>query len=153
MTYDPLQTRTSQWADESEWVRHPSGRKPGLFETRVEALFTIAWWCLLIVVGIIVVLVSIQKASAHDPKHPEWNSWLMSQHNQNDGVCCDGNDTFVLSDNEWRTVHGHYEVLYDGAWHEVPGWALTKTHDNITGGALLWVWQGQVQCFKPGTFY
>jgi hypothetical protein len=95
----------------------------------------------------------MQKAFAHDPKHPEWNGWLMSQHNQNDGVCCDGNDTFVLTDKEWRIANGHYDVLYDGAWHKVPNWALTKTQDNITGSALLWVWDGHVQCFKPGTFY
>jgi hypothetical protein len=103
--------------------------------------------------GAIVVLVRVQHALAHDPEHPEWNRWLMSQVNQNNGMCCDGSDTYVLGDNEWRTVRGHYEVLHDGAWQQVPDWALTKSHNNITGSALLWMWQGRVQCFKPGTFY
>jgi hypothetical protein len=124
-----------------------------MFETPAEALFTIARWCPLMLGGAMVILAFIQVAFAHDPNHPEWNSWLMSQHNQNNGMCCDGNDTFVLGDNEWRTANGHYEVLYDGAWHEVPNWALTQSQDNITGSALVWIWQGHVQCFKPGTFY
>jgi hypothetical protein len=94
-----------------------------------------------------------QPASAHDPRHPEWNGWLMSQHNQNDVACCDGNDTFVLADNEWRTNGDHYEIFHGGSWQVVPEWALTKSRDNITGNALLWMWQGHVQCFKPGTFY
>jgi hypothetical protein len=123
------------------------------FEAPNEALFTSIRRCLFMLVGGMIVLVSTQKAFAHDPGHPEWNSWLMSQQNQNNGVCCDGNDTLVLGDNEWRTANDHYEVLYNGAWQEVPAWALTRSHDNITGSALLWVWHGHVRCFKPGTFY
>jgi hypothetical protein len=147
MAFDPGRDRFPRWAAGSEWTLQSGFTKPGLFQTPAAALFTVAWWCLPMLVGAIVALLSIQKAFAHDPKHPEWTSWLMSQHNQNDAICCDGND------NEWRTNNGHYEVFYDGGWHEVPEWALTRSRDNITGNALLWVWQGHVQCFKPGTFY
>jgi hypothetical protein len=115
-----------------------------------------AEWLVGALAGAIVVFgvaVLSDKAWAHDSRHPEWNSWLMSQQNQSNAACCDGNDTFVLGDNEWRTNNGHYEVFHDGAWQAVPEWALTKSHENITGSALLWIWQGHVQCFKPGTFY
>jgi hypothetical protein len=44
-------------------------------------------------------------------------------------------------------------VLHNGARMEVPASALTKSKENPTNGALLWVWNGKVQCFKPGTFY
>jgi hypothetical protein len=99
------------------------------------------------------VLGAISRAHAHDAKNPQWNNWLMAQKNQEDGICCNETDTFVLGDNEWRVVNAHYEVLHNGAWMEVPASALTKSKENPTNGALLWVWNGKVQCFKPGTFY
>ncbi len=93
-------------------------------------------------------------AGAHVPAHPEWADWLMMQQNQNNGMCCDGEDTLMLDDDEWRTANlGGYEVRVDGHWQAVPDWALTRTRDNITGHALLWLWRGRVQCFKPGTLY
>jgi hypothetical protein len=92
-------------------------------------------------------------ANAHDPLHPEWTDWLMSQKNQNNGECCNGQDTLVLSDSEWKVVGDHYEVFHNGTWMSVPRWALTQGTDNITGHALLWVFNMRVMCFKPGTFY
>jgi hypothetical protein len=127
-----------------------------MFTMPSKALLAIAECFVGVLAGTIVVFglsVLSQQAWAHDPRHPEWNSWLMSQQNQSNAACCDGNDTFVLGDNEWRTNDGHYEVFHDGAWRAVPEWALTKSHENITGSALLWIWRGHVQCFKPGTFY
>ncbi len=92
-------------------------------------------------------------ASAHDAQHPEWTPWLMEQRNQSGAACCDGEDVVRLSDSEWRTTGDHYEVWHNGGWMAVPDSAMTKSHDNIADGALLWMWQGKVQCFKPGTFY
>jgi hypothetical protein len=79
--------------------------------------------------------------------------WLMAQRNQNDGMCCDGEDAVMLSDTDWRMKDGHYEVRFSGAWVTVPDWAQTVTPDNPTGSALVWIWQGRVQCFKPGFAY
>jgi hypothetical protein len=112
------------------------------------------WLVALVFVAIWVLLVTWAfRAYAHDAAHPEWNPWLMQQRNQRDWVCCNDEDVLVLADNEWRTVGDHYEVLRDGRWEPVPAWAMTTTGDNITGGALLWVLDGQIRCFKPGTFY
>jgi hypothetical protein len=141
--------KNARWTEESGWIvedlRHEFW-EPAEHEARG---FTRAMWALMLVGALLI----SWSAFAHDATHPEWNAWLMKQHNQKDGMCCDGEDTLALADNEWRTVGGHYEVLRNGSWTEVPDWALTQTRDNPTGGALLWVWKGHVQCFKPGTFY
>jgi hypothetical protein len=94
-----------------------------------------------------------QPSHAHDQQHPEWIEWLMSQKNQYNGECCTGQDVTVLEDKEWAMKKDHYEVLVGRNWVPVPSWAITMRHDNITGSALLWVWQGHVQCFKPGFAY
>ena len=77
----------------------------------------------------------------------------MSQTNQNNGMCCDGEDVIELSDNEWRIQGDHYEVLIRGKWTPIEPWMLTQSPENRLSNALLWIWKGRVQCFKPGTFY
>lgn len=93
------------------------------------------------------------QALAHDASNPEWNPWLMLQRNANGGICCTGDDTFVLTDSEWRMRGDHYEVLHGGTWLPVPTEALVPGSDNPTGHALLWVFDGLVRCFKPGVMY
>jgi hypothetical protein len=138
-----------------DWNRSLDHSQPRMCEAR-EAFLTIPQW-FIVVLAVAVALYALAGLSrqvlAHDSSHPEWNSWLMSQQNQNNAICCDGNDAFTLGDNEWRTNNDHYEVFHDGAWQAVPEWALTKGNENITGSALLWIWHGHVRCFKPGTFY
>jgi hypothetical protein len=141
--------KNARWTDEDGWIVEDIQHNFWQPSERPSWGFTMAMWVLMLVGALLI----SWSAFAHDPSHPEWNSWLMTQHNQNNGMCCDGEDTHVLADNEWRTVSDHYEVLNNGKWIEVPDWALTKTRDNPTGNALLWVWNGRVQCFKPGTFY
>jgi len=92
-------------------------------------------------------------AHAHSVDHPELDDWLMAQTNQNNGMCCDGEDVIALSDTEWRTQGDHYEVVLHGRWTSIEPWMLTRSPENHMDSALLWVWNGHVQCFKPGTFY
>ena len=112
------------------------------------------WWWVVLLLAYGIAGLAIRSATAHLPEHSDWAA---TQFNQNNGQCCDGNDTIGLGDNEWRVVgHGtgsHYEVLHNGNWLIVPPHAMTKSKENPTGGALLWLWQTKVQCFKPGTFY
>jgi hypothetical protein len=98
-------------------------------------------------------LAGVSVAHAHIPDQPDWTDWLMQQRNQKDAMCCHGGDTVMLSDTDWRMKGDHYEVRFGGVWMIVPDWARTVTQDNPTGSALLWIWQGRVQCFKPGFSY
>jgi hypothetical protein len=107
MAPDPSPTRSARLAAATS----PYDRKPGLFETPAEGFRIIAWWCLINLIAAMLCLMLMQWAFAHDPAHPEWNGWLTSQHNQNGAMCCDGNDTLVLGDHEWRIDKGDYEVL------------------------------------------
>jgi hypothetical protein len=90
---------------------------------------------------------------AHSVGHPELDDWLMAQTNQNNGMCCDGEDVIELGDNEWRVLGDHYEVVLQGKWTPIEPWMLTRSPENRMSSALLWVWKGHPQCFKPGTFY
>jgi hypothetical protein len=104
-------------------------------------------------VAAVILLLWLSIAHAHSADHPELDDWLMAQTNQNNGMCCDGEDVIALSDSEWRIEGGHYEVALHGRWTPIEPWMLTQSPENRMSGALLWVWKGHVQCFKPGTFY
>src|SRR5258708_19565174 len=71
-------------------------------------------------------LALIQKAKAHDAGDPNLSLWTMQQTNQNNGNCCNGDDVFVLGDNEWRINGDHYEALPNGQWIELPSSPLIK---------------------------
>ena len=113
--------KNARWTEESGWVVEDIQHEfwqPAKHEARG---FTRAMWALMFVGALMI----SWSALAHDAAHPEWDSWLMSQHNQKDGMCCDGEDTLALADNEWRTVGNHYEVLRE---------ALRSMIERETGG-------------------
>ena len=105
------------------------------------------------VIAATLLLLCLGTARAHSRDDPELDDWLMAQTNQNNGMCCDGEDVIALSDSEWRIRGNHYEVVFRGTWTPIESWMLTRSPENRMGSALLWSWQGHVQCFKPGTFY
>jgi hypothetical protein len=75
----------------------------------------------------VIALVWFGIAHAHSADHLEHDDWLMAQTNQNNGVCCDGEDVIALSDSAWRTEGGHYEVALHGRWTLIEPWMLTQS--------------------------
>ena len=140
--------KSARWTEENGWVIEDIQHQFWEPAERTARGFTRAMWALMCVGALLI----SWSALAHDAAHPELQSWLLSQHNQNVGMCCDGEDTLALADTAWRTLAGHYHVLRNGGWTEVPDWALSQTRDSPTGGALLRVGPRRAQCFKPGTF-
>lgn len=93
-------------------------------------------------------------AHAHDAHNPALSKWSMQQKNQLNSPCCNGEDVFSLTDSEWRIVGDHYEAYFKGEWMKIPQSALIKRSDEApTSNALLWVWYGRPQCFRPGLTY
>lgn len=52
------------------------------------------------------------------PEH----AWYTQQYNLNGGNCCGLGDAYILEDDEWKNVDGHYFVKIEGEWHEVRPW-------------------------------
>ena len=58
---------------------------------------------------------AIDRARAHDYRHPELNGWYESLHSGK-GPCCDSTDATRVDDADWETKDGHYRVRIDGEW-------------------------------------
>ena len=104
-------------------------------------------------IGVVILLVLLMlPARAHDHNHPERNDWLKSLHAKNKTWCCNGDDYDEIED--WETSAGGYRVKFRGAWFDVPQGAVVDG-PNKTGEALLWMNKGyggpSVRCFMPGT--
>ena len=106
----------------------------------------------------VVFLCLLTPAFAHDHEHPELNEWMKTL--QGKGPCCDGSDAKHLTDVEWRTKDGHYQVYINqysddkGAflWVDVPDDAVVKG-PNLDGRTLVWPIWGlipTIRCFMPG---
>lgn len=104
-------------------------------------------------------------------KSPEHRWWECQVQPSNGRTCCSEADGHVLSDNDWRVSHDHYQVRVDGTWFDVPPDAVI-THDARCGpepvlahrgAAKVWYAplteaNGHVKsltfyCFLPGTMY
>jgi hypothetical protein len=70
------------------------------------------------------------------------------------GPCCSYADGEVVADPDWTFEQGHYRVLLDGAWIEVPDDAVI-TEPNRAGRTMVWPYRGpsgvEIRCFMPGT--
>ena len=60
---------------------------------------------------------------AHDPGHPELNTWFDSL-KSGKGLCCSFADGFAISDVDWESNGGHYQVRLENNWIDVPDEAL-----------------------------
>ena len=82
---------------------------------------------------------------------PEISAWFKSVRNPKlkafGGVCCDQSDGRVLRDDEWRAGSEGYEVRLEGEWRPVPAEAVLDRIDNPTGGAVVFVYRGEILCF------
>lgn len=72
------------------------------------------------------------------------------------GACCSDADGALVKDADWETKDGHYRVLINGKWIDVPEDALI-TEPNKYGPAMVWGYplnggkDYYLRCFIPGS--
>lgn len=89
--------------------------------------------------------------------------WFDSLRSERWGPCCSDADGTALSDVDWRSSDGHYQVRLDGQWIDVPDDAVIKG-PNLAGRTMVWPMHGRfsagrtlesfdgitIRCFMPG---
>jgi hypothetical protein len=76
--------------------------------------------------------------------------WFDGLQNQRRVPCCSTADGTRVEDADWRRdADGGYSVRLNGEWIAVPPDALV-TVPNRVGYAVVWIWQGRIQCFMRG---
>lgn len=90
--------------------------------------------------------------------------WFGSLWSKGWGSCCSGADGTAVSDVDWRSRGGHYQVRLGGEWVDVPD-AAVVTVPNLYGRAMVWPMNGTInpetktlestkgktiRCFLPG---
>jgi hypothetical protein len=76
--------------------------------------------------------------------------WFDSLQNARKVPCCSTADGVRVDDADWRReADGSYAVRLNGTWVAVPQDALV-TVPNRVGYAVVWLWQGRIQCFMRG---
>ncbi len=102
---------------------------------------------------VLILLLLCAPARAHDPSHPELNSWF-NKLQSGRGLCCSFADGFAVSDVDWESKGGHYRVRLENNWIDVPDDALI-TEPNRAGRTMVWPlrFDGQIfiRCFMPGS--
>lgn len=117
----------------------------------------IALWLLVValIVGLTVFFTLAAPARArdlsgqydNDPNH----SWFEQQHNAANTPCCEIADGHQVDDADWHQLpDGHYEVRLDGKWVPVPEIAVINPKDRPVSYAVVWIFQGIIECFMPG---
>jgi hypothetical protein len=102
---------------------------------------------LLLIAALLAATVSL--ALAHDPSHQHFE-WFKSLQNSKGVPCCDGTDGVRIEDTDWRMVDDKFEVRVKGEWRPVPPENVLKASNRV-GYAVVWIFNGQVLCFLPGT--
>ncbi len=117
-----------------------------------------------IITGFILSLVAFN-ATAHDSRYAEKHPLTKEQHKWFDnlqsgkGLCCSNVDGSVLTDADWKTKDGHYQVFIDDQWRDVPDDAVIKG-PNLYGPTMVWpirIWNNatdmriEIRCFIVGT--
>ena len=68
-------------------------------------------------------------------------------------LCCSDADGTAISDTDWRSKDGGYEVFLEGQWMRVPDEAVV-TEPNRAGRTMVWPLRGYmgltIRCFMPG---
>lgn len=79
--------------------------------------------------------------------------WFDQLKNKNGDLCCSDADGTAVSDADWRSKDGHYQVFLEGVWQDVPDIAVV-TEPNRTGRTMVWPVRGYmgftIRCFMPG---
>lgn len=79
--------------------------------------------------------------------------WFDQLKSKSGAACCSDADGTAISDADWRSKDGKYEVFVEGTWHVVPDDALI-TEPNRVGKTMVWPLRGYmgltIRCFMPG---
>lgn len=104
----------------------------------------------LVIIGAVFLL---KPAFGHDHSRPELAPWFNNLKSKAGALCCSNNDGTAISDADWRSRNGSYEVYLEGAWRWVPDGAVV-TEPNMAGRTMVWprkTWAGiSIVCFMPG---
>ncbi len=85
----------------------------------------------------------------------EWFDQLRSKK----GPCCSDADGSAVSDADWKSKDGRYQVFLEGDWRDVPDEAVI-TEPNRAGRTMVWpvIYRGlgapvrvDIRCFMPGS--
>lgn len=133
------------------------------------------FWLSIFLFFSVVLLVGVMllvAAKAHDAAHPERTEWFKSLKSHK-GMCCDGFDALHLKDVDWETQNkdgSHYRVKVpktkedferaalgeevETEWEDVPDDAVVD-EPNRDGSTLVWPLYGymgvNIRCFMAGT--
>jgi hypothetical protein len=110
--------------------------------------------CWIVIVPFVLVAIYIAVANAHDAHRPDLDDWFKQLKSKNGDLCCSGTDGTALSDVDWRSKDGRYQVRLEGQWIDVPEGAVI-TEPNRAGRTMVWPVRGYyagltVRCFMPG---
>lgn len=106
-----------------------------------------------LVLSVAVAIFAINRSHAHDPEHPQLDSWYESLHSGK-GPCCDGSEAMRIDDADWESRDGRYRVRIDGEWVDVPKDAVVD-RPNRAGRTMVWPYyqdgHPKARCFMPGS--
>lgn len=106
-----------------------------------------------LVLSVAVAIFAINRSHAHDPEHPQLDSWYESLHSGK-GPCCDGSEAMRIDDADWESRDGRYRVRIDGEWVDVPKDAVVDG-PNRAGRTMVWPYyqdgHPKARCFMPGS--
>jgi hypothetical protein len=83
--------KNARWTDERGWIVEDLDHVFWQAPAHPNRGFTTAMWVLMLIGASLI----SWSAMAHDPGRPELTSRILGQSDQNNGMCCDGKDTFV----------------------------------------------------------
>ncbi len=94
----------------------------------------------------------VQPALPHDHNRAN-DEWFKSLRSTGGMACCDGTDAQRVDDLDWKAEPDEefpFSVRIDGKWVKIRKDQVI-TAPNITGHALLFIWNGTLTCFAPGS--
>jgi hypothetical protein len=117
-------------------------------------------WLALTVVSLLLLLMALlihgARARDLDGRYAQspLRKWFDGLKSSGGALCCSDADGTAISDAEWRSKNGGYEVFLEGEWRRVPDSAVV-TEPNKSGRTMVWPLRGYmgitIRCFMPGS--
>lgn len=111
-----------------------------------------------ILAGVVLFLILLftGPAFSHDKHYAvssEMKTWFDGLKSGGGAACCSDADGNVVQDADWEFTNGHYRVMIDKNWIEVPDSAIIK-EPNLYGPTMVWPIRGYlgvtIRCFILG---